>query len=94
LARETGCEAAEVIIYCPALTVMKEAAVLVRTPKGIYSLNVVDGQPSSEIQALEARYAGLWRLYVFVPEAVAERTAAAAREIFGYPSEHQVGARR
>ena len=94
LARETGCEPSEVILYCPALTVMKEAAALVRTPKGIHSLNVVDGQPSSEIQALEARYAGLWRLYVFVPEAVAGRTAAAAGEIFGYPSEHQVGARR
>jgi HD superfamily phosphohydrolase len=94
LARETKCEPSEVILYCPALTVMKEAAVLVRTPTGLHSLNVVDGQSNPEIQALEARYADLWRLYVFVPEAVTERTAEVAREIFSYPSEHRMGAHR
>jgi hypothetical protein len=34
-------------------------------------------------------YGGLWRLYVFVPEALAARTAEPARRICGYPSEHQ-----
>ncbi len=91
LAQQLGCDAAEVIVYCPALTVMKEAAALVRTPAGLVPLNAPDRQPISEITALEARYAALWRLYVFVPDACAARTADAARDVFGYPSEHRVG---
>ncbi|HEX7408684.1 MAG TPA: HD domain-containing protein [Candidatus Binatia bacterium] len=91
LARELGCDAAEVIVYCPALTVMKEAAALVRTPGGLTALNQCDDQPNSEIKALEARYAALWRFYVFVPDALVTRTAGAARTFFGYPSEHQTG---
>ena len=71
-----------------ALTVMKEAAALVRTPRGLVRLNEVV-EPASEINALEARYAALWRLYVFVPETLAGRTAAAMQEMLGYPSEHQ-----
>jgi HD superfamily phosphohydrolase len=88
LAREVGCDVAEVIVYCPALTVMKEAAALVRVPRGVVALNA-DGESGSEIQALEARYAALWRLYVLVPDEYAARTAEPARRIFGYPSEHQ-----
>ena len=88
LARTLGCDPGEVILYCPALTVMKEAAALVRTPRGLVRLNEVS-EPASEIAALEARYAALWRLYVFVPEALAGRTAAAMRDMVGYPSEHQ-----
>ena len=79
------------IVYCPALTVMKEAAALVRLPAGLMALNDSERQPSSEIRALEARYASLWRMYVFVPDTSVARTAAAAGEIFGYPSEHRVG---
>ena len=89
LARALRCDPGEVILYCPALTVMKEAAALVRTPRGLVRLNEVS-EPASEIAALEARYAALWRLYVFVPEAVVGRTAAAMRDLVGYPSEHQV----
>ena len=88
LARQLGCDPAEVIVYCPALTVMKEAAALARTAAGLVRLNAPH-QPSTEIQALEARYAALWRLYVFVPEACAERTAPVAQDLFGYPSEHR-----
>jgi uncharacterized protein len=88
LARAVGCDAGEVILYCPALTVMKEAAALVRTPAGLARLNA-SVEPASEITALEARYAALWRLYVFVPQEHTSRTADAAREIFGYPSEHR-----
>jgi hypothetical protein len=88
LARETGCDVAEVIVYCPALTVMKEAAALVRIPRGVVALNA-DDQSGSEIQALESRYAALWCLYVFVPDECVARTAEPARQIFGYPSEHQ-----
>ena len=89
LARTLRCDPGEVILYCPALTVMKEAAALVRTPRGLVRLNEVH-EPASEITALEARYAALWRLYVFVPETIVGRTAAAMRDLIGYPSEHQV----
>jgi len=89
LARALGCDAAEVIIYCPALTVMKEAAALVRTPAGLVPLNAPERVPNAEIAALESRYAALWRMYVFVPDAVASRTAAVAGDIFGYPSEYR-----
>ena len=39
---------------------------------------------------MEARYAGLWRFYVFVPEPFAARTVAAAGALFGFPSEHEL----
>jgi len=89
LAQRLGCDAGEVIVYCPALTVMKEAAAVVRTPAGLFALNEAERQSNSEITALEARYAALWRLYVFVAEDRAGAAADAAREIFGYPSEHR-----
>lgn len=89
IAGATGCDESEVIVYCPALTVMKEAAALVRTPEGLRALNVTERPPSSEIAALEARYAQLWRLYVFVPAEFALATASAGRDVFGYPSEHR-----
>ena len=88
LAQAVGCAASEVIVYCPALTVMKEAAALVRTPAGLLPLNASD-QSTSEINALEARYAALWRLYVFVPAELTAKIADAARTVFGYPSEHR-----
>lgn len=88
IAGDLGCDAAEVIVYCPALTVMKEAAALIRTPAGLARLNEEVHAPHSEIKALESRYAGLWRLYVFVPPEHAAR-AMLPSDIFGFPSEHQ-----
>jgi uncharacterized protein len=88
LRSELGCAPGELIIYCPALTVMKEAAAKVHIPEGICALNAAPGSGRAEIQALEERYAGLWRFYVFVPAHLAARTAAAAEERFGFPSEH------
>lgn len=88
LAAALGCDGAEVIVYCPALTVMKEAAVLVRTPTGITPLNEYDGEGRSEIGALEEAYDRLWRFFVFVPESVVERAGPLAEEIFGFPNEH------
>jgi uncharacterized protein len=78
----------EVIIYCPALTVMKEASARVTTSHGLRRLNDRSDPASAEISALEERYANLWRLYVFVPPDGAQRAAAAAAELFGHPSEH------
>jgi uncharacterized protein len=88
LGSEVGCGPGELIIYCPALTVMKEAAANVHLPEGLCALNAAPGAGRAEIHALEERYAGLWRFYVFVPAHLASRTAAAAEERFGFPSEH------
>jgi HD superfamily phosphohydrolase len=88
LAAASGARAEEVIVYCPALTVMKEAAAWVRVPAGLGRLNQGAGSALAEIQALEERYAGLWRLYVFSPRESAEQVANAAEELFGLASEH------
>jgi len=89
LATELGCAAEAVIVYCPALTVMKEASARVTTSRGMRRLNDGGDDAVAEIAALEERYAGLWRLYVFVPRDVAVRTAALAAPHFGYASEHE-----
>ncbi len=88
LARLLGCDATEVIVYCPALSVMKEAAARVRTPTGVRALNSADAA-DAEIHALEQRYADLWRLYLFVPPELAARAAEPAAELFGFPNEHR-----
>ena len=88
LAADLGCASGEVIVYCPALTVMKEAAALVQTAGGLRRLNDAEGEAFSEIKAIEARYETLWRLYVFVPGEAAPRAAGVAAEIFGHPSEY------
>lgn len=88
LAAALGCPAGDVIVYCPALTVMKEAAARVQTASGVQPLNTSEGPGFSEIKAIESRYEDLWRLYVFVPGPATARAARAAAELFGYPSEH------
>ena len=87
LAAALGCDPAEIIVYCPALTLMKEAAARVRLPQGVMPLNSPQLEGTAEIQALEARYAALWRFYVFVPQKHRRATAAAAAELFGFASE-------
>ncbi|MBX3024724.1 HD domain-containing protein [bacterium] len=88
LAEQLGCAEGEVIVYCPALTVMKEASARVVTSRGLGALNDADEAGSAEIRALQERYAQLWRLYVFVPAALAERAAPLAAAVFGHASEH------
>ena len=89
LANELGCAEGEVIVYCPALTVMKEASARVVTSRGLGALNDSDDAGSAEIRALQDRYAQLWRLYVFVPREMARHTAALAAPLFGHTSEHE-----
>jgi hypothetical protein len=88
LGRELGCAEGEVIVYCPALTVMKEASARVVTSRGLGALNDGDEAGSAEIRALQDRYAQLWRLYVFVPADRVEAAAPRAAELFGHASEH------
>jgi HD superfamily phosphohydrolase len=84
LARELGVPPEEVIIYCPPLTWMKEAAVKVRTSRGILPLNHPQVAPE-ELRLLEHNYRQLWRFYVFVPEEARSRCAGAAEHLVGYP---------
>jgi len=88
LAATLGLAPEQVIVYCPALSVMKEAGAWVETASGLRRLNDPDNAACAEIGAIEAGYAGLWRFYVFVPAAAAARTADVAAAFFGYPSEH------
>ncbi len=88
LASAAGCAAGEVILYCPALTVMKEAAAPVCAPDGITPLTEAEGEGLSEIKALAARHADLWRLFVFAPAERIRQMTPIASEFFGHPSEY------
>lgn len=79
--------ASEVIVYCPALTVMKEANATINSPSGVRPLNDPKRADFAEIAALEARYADLWRFYVFVPESHRRAAAIACSEYFGHADE-------
>ncbi len=93
LAAALGLDADQVIVYCPALSVMKETAAWVETPVGLRRLNDPEGAAGAEIRAIEARHADLWRFYVFVPARAVNRAAAAAAERFGHASEFRPGER-
>jgi HD superfamily phosphohydrolase len=87
LAQKLDVPFADVVLYCPALTAMKEAAVPVETSRGLEYLNDASSGTFAEINALQERYADLWRFYVFVPAHAVERTGAIAGEMFGTPCE-------
>jgi HD superfamily phosphohydrolase len=87
IAEALGVPFADIVLYCPALTLMKEAAVPVETSRGLEFLNDAQGSTLDEIHALQDRYADLWRFYVFAPAQVAERAAAVAEELFQVPNE-------
>lgn len=89
LARRLGLPFEDVIIYCPGLSLMKEAAVLVRTPAGVVRLNDPAYSAPRELRVLEDQYQALWRLYVFVPTGYEHRCSAIAAEVLGFPSEHE-----
>ncbi len=89
LAHSLGAEPHEVIVYCPAATMMKEAAALALTPSGVVPMTEIDPGGASEISALARRHADLWRMYVFVPDQHAQRAALLAADLLGAPSEHR-----
>jgi len=88
LAAATGGAVEDVVVYCPALTLMKEADALVDTPQGVCPMSEAAGDSAAEIAALAERHAALWRLYVFVPPQRVARMHAIAAEYFGRPSEY------
>lgn len=88
IARRAGARPLQVILYCPRASFIKEAQVLVRTRAGVKPLVELDSPLSGDVGALARQYADLWRLYVFAPPERVEAVRAAAREIFGLPSEY------
>lgn len=86
LAKAAGLEPHQVIVYCPAPTVLKEAAVPAVTPNGVAPLNRTDGG-LLEIHSLEEQYRGLWRFWVFAPASHAKKVGLAAAEALGIPNE-------
>lgn len=82
MAHALGLPTESVIVYCPALTVMKEAEAWVETATGLRRLNDPINSGSGEITALAERYAELWRFYVFAPEQVHAQASSLAAEYF------------
>jgi HD superfamily phosphohydrolase len=89
LAAAAGCAVEDVVVYCPALTLMKEAEALVDTPRGVCPMSDAADSGAAEITALAERHAALWRLYVFVPPEHVARVQTIAAEYFGRPSEYR-----
>jgi HD superfamily phosphohydrolase len=87
LAGELGLPFSDVVLYCPALSAMKEAAVLVETVHGLEHLHAAGSGSAAEIGALQDRYADLWRFYLFVPAHVVGRAAGLCEKRFGVPCE-------
>ncbi|WCM20523.1 HD domain-containing protein [Paraburkholderia bryophila] len=87
LAQKLGLPFADVVLYCPALSAMKEAAVPVETSRGLALLNDAGSAAFAEIGALQDRYADLWRFYVFVPADAVARAGSIAAEMFQIPCE-------
>lgn len=75
MANGLGLPFTDVVLYCPALTAMKEAVVPVETSRGLEYLNDAGSETFAEIDSLQQRYADLWRFYVFVPAHAVERAA-------------------
>lgn len=86
LATELGLSDHEVIIYCPDTPVLKEATVRVRTTDGLFSLDDPRLTLGREVRFLQGMYAGLWRLYVFVPAGAVGRARWTAEAYFGEKS--------
>ncbi len=87
LAGRLGVPFADVVVYCPALSAMKEACVPVETRRGLEYLNDAGSEAFAEIGALQERYADLWRFYVFVPAHAVEHAASIAADLFGMRGE-------
>ncbi len=76
----------QVILYCPDISSIKEASVLVRTPDGVRRLNEPRENPPFDVKAVEDQYERLWRLYVFAPEGYLERVSSVCERVFGESS--------
>lgn len=89
IARALGLPFDQVVLYCPDLTVMKEAAVVTENSRGLGRLDDPEDSARTEIAALRQGYADLWRFQVFAPAHAVAAAAAVCEELFGVPSEYR-----
>ncbi|MEE2754837.1 MAG: HD domain-containing protein [Candidatus Latescibacterota bacterium] len=75
-------DADQVILYCPDISSIKEARVLVKTRDGLRRLNEPLDSPPFDVKAVEDQYERLWRLYIFAPETYRDRISSVCRRIF------------
>jgi HD superfamily phosphohydrolase len=87
LGRAAGVDPRWVIVHCPPPLPLKEAGIAVATARGVFALDAPGGGGAAEIETLKGLHAGLWKFTVFGPRSAQARLAAAARELFGRPSE-------
>jgi HD superfamily phosphohydrolase len=76
----------QVILYCPDISSIKEARVLVRSRDGVRRLNEPRDNPPLDVKGVEDQYERLWRLYVFAPEGYQDRVGSLCERIFGEKS--------
>ena len=72
-----------VILYCPDISSIKEARVVVQTRDGLRRLNEPLDSPPFDVKAVEDQYERLWKLYIFAPEGYRERVGKICERIFG-----------
>ena len=73
----------QIILYCPDISAIKEARVVVYTPNGLSRLNEPFDNPPIDVKVVEDQYEHLWKLYVFAPEGYRERVGKVCERIFG-----------
>jgi hypothetical protein len=89
VAEALGIQEHRVAVYCaPAGMALKEADVPVTVPGG--GSAPLSSFSSEEVQVLKRQHEALWRLYVFLSPAAADRTVEAGRvcdDVIGFPNE-------
>lgn len=89
IAGALGADEHRVALYCaPAEMALKEADVPVTIPGG--KMTRLSDLNSEEIQVLKSQHQQLWKLYVFLSPALAEKVARAGEvceEVIGFPNE-------
>ena len=83
VATALGIDTDQVILYCPDISLIKEARVITATRAGVSRLNEPLDSPPSDVRAVEDQYERLWCLYVFVPESYRDRAGPICEKIFG-----------
>ncbi len=83
IADAAALEPHDVILYCPDISFIKEARVLVRTRQGLRRLNEPADSPPFDVKALEDQYERLWRFCVFAPEDHRDRVGDICAKVFG-----------
>ncbi len=83
VAAALGIDADQVILYCPDISLIKEARVITATRAGVSRLNEPLDSPPSDVRAVEDQYERLWCLYVFVPESYRDQAGPVCEKIFG-----------